>query len=86
MPNTPPTPITELGARIQRLRLSTGCSAREFDKRAKVAVGLAAMLENGTRDAIQPQTAKRYAALVGCDWLWVYDGTGKPPRLKGRAA
>ncbi len=68
------------------MRESMGLSARAFDKRAGVAVGLAAMLESGARRNVRVDTAKKYAFACGCEWLWLLEGTGKPPRLKGRAA
>lgn len=77
---------TDLGLRLRRLREATGLSARAFDEKAGVAIGLAAMLESGARRGIRVATAKKYAAACGCDWLWLLEGTGKPPRLKGRAA
>lgn len=78
--------MSELGLRLQKLRASTGLKLRAFDRKAGVAEGLAAMVESGTRSGIRPETAKKYACAYGCSWLWLYDGTGKPPRLKGRAA
>lgn len=78
--------MTDLGSRLRLLRNSVGLKARAFDRKAGVAEGLAAMVESGSRKGIRPETAKRYADAYGCDWLWIYDGSGKPPRLKGRAA
>lgn len=78
--------MSELGERLKFLRALTGLKARAFDRKAKVAEGLAAMVEAGVRPVIRAETAKRYAKAHGCDWVWLYDGTGKPPRQKGRAA
>lgn len=78
--------MTDLKERMHRLRQMTGLKARAFDRKAGVAEGLAAMVEAGTRPRITAETAKRYAQAHGCDWIWLYDGTGRPPRQKGRAA
>ncbi len=79
--------MSELGERLKLLMERSGVSSmRAFDRKAGTPVSLAAMILSGTRDVIRADTAKKYAAAYGCDWVWLYDGTGKPPRLKGRAA
>jgi hypothetical protein len=79
--------VSELGERLKLLKERSGLkSLRAFDRKAGTPEGLAAMILSGSRDVIQADTAKKYAAAFGCDWVWLYDGTGKPPRLKGRAA
>lgn len=78
--------MSELGLRLRRLRLSIGLTMRALDRKAGIAEGLAAMLESGSRSGIRIETARKYAAVLGCDWLWLYEGSGKPPRFNGRAA
>lgn len=78
--------MNELSERLKLLRALTGLKARAFDRKAKVAEGLAAMVEAGARPSIRAETAKKYAKAHGCDWVWLYDGTGKAPRPRGKAA
>lgn len=79
--------MSKLGERLKILRAYTGIdSLRAFDRKAGVPEGLAAMLESGARQTIRAETAKKYAAAHGCDWVWLFDGTGKAPRPRGKAA
>lgn len=70
---------SEVGERLRRLRERAGISARELDKLAGTAVGLAAMLEKGTRDGSRTDTLVKYARALGATFEYLAMGIGKPP-------
>lgn len=79
--------MSALKTRLQLLWESSGLkSLRDFDRQAKAPRGLTAMILSGSRDGMHPATAKKYAARYGCSWLWLYDGSGRPPRFGKRVA
>lgn len=75
------------GSRLKALRETAKLSARALDEKAGCGRGYAAMIESGARGKkVGFEIAKRYARVLGCRVEWLLDGTGKPPRLNGRAA
>lgn len=79
--------VSELSERLKILRERSGAkSLRAFDKKAGTPIGLAAMIVSGARKFIQAETAKKYAEAHGCDWVWLYDGSGKAPHPRKKVA
>ena len=75
------------GGRLRMLREAAGLSARSLDAKAGCGIGYAAMIESGARGKkVGLDVARRYARALGCTLDWLLDGSGKGPRLKGRAA
>lgn len=79
--------VGPVGQRLRGLRLAAGLSQRALDRKAGVTQGLAAMYERGARQNIHAETAKKYAAALVCDWVWLFDGTGTgAPKARRRVA
>lgn len=65
--------------RLREARISAGFRhATDFAKAYGLSETTYRSHENGTRN-IPIHTAKNYAALLGCDYMWLFDGAGTQP-------